>query len=47
VDGMNSSGGTSDVALNSEMSNMDSPQTASVDNSEACGFSESAAAPLN
>jgi hypothetical protein len=47
VDNMNTSGGSSDVALNSDMSNMDSPQTASVENSEACGFSESAAAPLN
>jgi hypothetical protein len=44
---MNTSGGTSDVALNSDMSNADSPQTASVDNSEACGFTESAASPLN
>ncbi|MBI1181289.1 MAG: hypothetical protein GC201_12085 [Alphaproteobacteria bacterium] len=47
ADNMNTSGGTSDVALNSDMSNSDSPQSASVDNSEACGFSKSAAAPLN
>jgi hypothetical protein len=47
VDGMNTSGGRSDVALNSNMSNEGSPQTASVDGSTACGFSESAAAPLN
>lgn len=47
VDGMNSSGGTSDVALNSTMSNEESPQSASVADSQACGFSESASGPLN
>ncbi len=38
VDNVNASGGVSDVALNSTMTNDMSPQTASVDSSEACGF---------
>ncbi|MFN3231001.1 MAG: hypothetical protein ACE363_02450 [Alphaproteobacteria bacterium] len=38
VDNVNASGGVSDVALNSSMTNDMSPQTASVDSSEACGF---------
>ena len=38
VDNVNASGGVSDVALNSTMTNDASPQTASVDSSEACGF---------